>query len=530
MVFNNMNKIAKIGLYILGGLAVAGIAYALPISVPSAPGRNFILISTSTGAYITTSTSTLGLAGTTTTNVFSKLQTFTSGFVSSASSTIQIGNFGSSTLTGLTLFNGNATGTNLFLSGQFTVGTGTSSAQNGFDITGGCFSVSGTCLQTFIQAATAFKSAANFAATTTLAGSPTYANGSAGVGATLTEVGFGALYVDGNSPAVGNRILVKNQSDQTTNGVYTVTVAGSAIASYVLTRATDFNVSNDIYAGVTVPVLAGTANAGTSWVMTTTGAITVGSSNIVFAESSGANGGVTSIAQIFGSAQTGAITLATSTTAISSDWGITNTNGAFTFNVPNSSASVRGLLTGTDWTTFNAKESALTFNYPLTRSVNAISSAATSTLYANLVSGLLGQSDSGTTYKVATSTIFSNLTSGVLSQSSTGSTYLAATSTDGSFLYATSTMGSGTTTLKISGLKTVTTFTSMGCNSVGGGTFVARLGSSTASSTSVLSSTGLTTTFTALSSNNSFGSGVSFWFEIGSVSGTVANPTCSYTR
>jgi hypothetical protein len=69
----------------------------------------------------------------------------------------------------------------------------------------------------------------------------------------------------------------------------------------------------------------------------------------------------------------------------------------------NASASVSGLLTSGDWTTFNAKESALTFNYPLTRSTNTISSAATSTLYANLFGNILFVNSSGTT--VGTSTL-----------------------------------------------------------------------------------------------------------------------------
>lgn len=164
----------------------------------------------------------------------------------------------------------------------------TSTFTGGVNLNGtDCFAISGTCLQTFIQAATAYKSAANYATAAVLAGTPTYANGTNGVGATLTEVGFGALAVDGAAPTVGQRILVKNQADQTQNGVYTVTVVGSGIASYVLTRSTDFNTTNDIYAGVTVPVLVGgTANGDTSWVESTTGNITVGSSNIAFIESS----------------------------------------------------------------------------------------------------------------------------------------------------------------------------------------------------------------------------------------------------
>lgn len=260
---------------------------------------------------------------------------------------------------------GNTTGIN------FTTGTTTFNSAGGINLNAGCFSQLGTCLQTYIQNSTAYKSAANYATNAVLSGTPIYNNGSSGVGATLTEVGTGALSVDGSSPSAGNRVLVKDQVDQTTNGVYTVTATGSGIASYILTRATDFNSSVDIYAGVTVPVLSGTANAGTAWVQTTTGTITLGSSNIVFAEGSAAGGGVASIKQTYGSAQTGAITFATSTTAIASDWGITNTNGTFTFNIPTATASVRGLLSGTDWTTFNGKQAAGNYITTLTGDVTA---------------------------------------------------------------------------------------------------------------------------------------------------------------
>lgn len=101
---------------------------------------------------------------------------------------------------------------------------------------------------------------------------------------------------------------------------------------------------------------------------------------------------------------------------------------------------------------------------------------------------------------------------------------------DTAFIFATSTLGTGTTTLKTAGFSQASTFRKWGCSSSGSGTFVARLGDSNASSTSVVSATGLTTTFTSLSSNNSFTAGESIWYEIGSVSGTVVNPTCSYMR
>lgn len=111
-----------------------------------------------------------------------------------------------------------------------------------------------------------------------------------------------------------------------------------------------------------------------------------------------------------------------------------------------------------------------------------------------------------------------------------GAVRVVAPDIETAFVLATSTLGTGTTTLKVAGYSRPTTYTKFGCNSMGSGTFVARLGDSNASSTSVVSATGLTTTFTTLSSNNSFTAGETVWYEIGSVSGTVINPTCGYTR
>ncbi|HEX5774364.1 MAG TPA: hypothetical protein VFY28_00160, partial [Candidatus Paceibacterota bacterium] len=85
------------------------------------------------------------------------------------------------------------------------------------------------------------------------------------------------------------------------------------------------------------------------------------------------NSGVLSVAQTYGSAQTGAITIASSTSG--TDFSITNSSGTFTFNLPTASASARGLLSSTDWSTFNSKQAALTFTYPLQNAANIISLA-----------------------------------------------------------------------------------------------------------------------------------------------------------
>ena len=81
----------------------------------------------------------------------------------------------------------------------------------------------------------------DLATTAVLSGTPTYNNGTAGVGATLTAAGVGTLSVDGQNAAAGFRILVKSQANAAHNGVYTVTTEGTGGVAYVLTRATDFD-------------------------------------------------------------------------------------------------------------------------------------------------------------------------------------------------------------------------------------------------------------------------------------------------
>lgn len=130
-----------------------------------------------------------------------------------------------------------------------------------------------------------FHAACQYATATALPAN-TYNNGSGGVGATLTATLNGALTVDGSTPAVNNRILVKNESAQANNGVYVVTQVGSLILPYILTRATDYDTSgsgtNEIDQGDMMLVLSGTVNANTSWVQQTALPITVGTTALVF--------------------------------------------------------------------------------------------------------------------------------------------------------------------------------------------------------------------------------------------------------
>ena len=116
----------------------------------------------------------------------------------------------------------------------------------------------------------------------------TYSNGTSGVGATLTNSGtLAAFSSDGVSPAQNSRVLVKNQTTQLQNGIYTLTTVGSGSVAWVLTRATDMDQSVEVQGGDFVFVTGGTANDNTGWVQTETG-VTVGTNSIIFTQFSGA--------------------------------------------------------------------------------------------------------------------------------------------------------------------------------------------------------------------------------------------------
>jgi hypothetical protein len=118
----------------------------------------------------------------------------------------------------------------------------------------------------------------------------TYNNGTAGVGATLTNAGTNAaLVVDGVTLNTADRVLVYQQTDATQNGVYVVTVAGNGSTAWVLTRAADadtYSPSTDggLDEGSYFFVQAGVTGAGESYVCSTVGVITFGTTLINFAQ------------------------------------------------------------------------------------------------------------------------------------------------------------------------------------------------------------------------------------------------------
>ena len=110
----------------------------------------------------------------------------------------------------------------------------------------------------------------------------TYANGAAGIGATLTNAGaLAALVLDGITAIVTQRVLIKNQASSLQNGIYTLTTAGTGAVAWVLTRATDFDTPSEIQAGDFVVLTGGTAQVNSGWLQASTVAA-VGTDPITF--------------------------------------------------------------------------------------------------------------------------------------------------------------------------------------------------------------------------------------------------------
>jgi len=119
--------------------------------------------------------------------------------------------------------------------------------------------------------------------------SATYSNGTAGVGATLTNSGSQAAFaVDGVTPTVNDRVLVKDQTTAAQNGIYVLTTAGDGSSNWVLTRATPEDQPSELSGGSFVFVEEGTANGDNGYVFTHTGAPTFGTTALDVTQFSGA--------------------------------------------------------------------------------------------------------------------------------------------------------------------------------------------------------------------------------------------------
>jgi hypothetical protein len=244
----------------------------------------------------------------------------------------------------------------------------------------------------------------------------TYANGTAGVGATLTNAGTqAALVIDGITLSVADRVLISQQTTQTENGIYVVTSVGSGATNWVLTRSSDANTyvsasPSGLSEGSTVFVQQGTTNSGTTNTCNTVGTITFGVTNITFAEISSA--------QIY-----------------SAGTGLTLTGTQFSLTNP-----VATTLGGTGLTTFGASNRAIFSSGTTTLTAGTLPHQAGGTGFTAYTDGqlLIGKTSDGSLAQ-------GTLTAGTAISISNGSGAITVTNTSPDQVV--SLTGGGTTTI-----------------------------------------------------------------------------------
>ena len=294
----------------------------------------------------------------------------------------------------------------------------------------------------------------------TTAYTATYANGTAGVGATLTNSGtLAAFSADGVTNSVGDRVLIKTQAAPAQNGIYTVTTAGSGAVAWVLTRATDMDTWAEVPNSF-VFVESGTVNADTGWVCTSNAGGTMGTTAITWVQFSGAG----TYTAGTGLTLTGTQFSIANTAVTAGSYGSATQVGTFTVNA-------QGQLTLAGNTTVTPAVGSIT---GLGTGVATALAVNTGTAGAFVVNGgALGTPSSGTvTNLTGTASININGTVG------------ATTATTGSF-----------TTISASGVITSTVATGTAPFTVASTTQVANLNAATAgTATNVTVTTGAATT------------------------------------
>lgn len=365
----------------------------------------------------------------------------------------------------------------------------------------------------------------------------TYNNGTSGVGATLTNAGTQvALTIDGILMTVGKRVLIYNQTNAAHNGIYTVTTVGDGSTNWVLTRATDANTyglkdPNAIGQGDAIFVTNGATGAGETYVVTTSGAITFGTTAITFAQISDAtvytsSNGVTlngsnieltptGTAGTYGSASAVPVLV---TNAYGQVTGVTNTNiaisgSAVSGDISGAAGSVANALTAgsylTSTGTYNGS-TARTFAVDAT-DANTGSKVVARDSSGNFSAGTISAALSGNASTATSATTATNLAGGsagtIPYQSSSGTTVQLTAGTSGYFLKSNgaaapswdvvSSANNGTLTMAVSGT-----------GLSGSGTFTAnQAGASSFTVTSNATSANTVSTIVARDASGNFSAG-----------------------
>lgn len=227
----------------------------------------------------------------------------------------------------------------------------------------------------------------------------------------------GTQTIDGVAVVAGDRVLVKNQTTQTQNGIYLV-------ASGSWTRTTDADSSIEI-GSATALIRNGTTLKNTQWTCTNSTDPVIGTDNITFGQISGAgtytNGtGLNLSSNVFSLDTTYTKTLFSATSPIfyDSSTGIISSQAA--------SGSQNGYLTSTDWSTFNGKLSA---NQTITLSGD-VSGSGTTTITTAIGAGVVSNT------MLAGSIANAKLSNSTISGVSLGGALLALTATDGTLTFS----------------------------------------------------------------------------------------------
>jgi hypothetical protein len=98
---------------------------------------------------------------------------------------------------------------------------------------------------------------------------------------TLATAYANGQVIDGVTLATGDRVLLKDQTTGSENGLWLVNASGAP------TRTTDADGASEVTPNTTVFVAEGTVNADTAWTVTNNTAITLGTTSIVWARFGG---------------------------------------------------------------------------------------------------------------------------------------------------------------------------------------------------------------------------------------------------
>jgi hypothetical protein len=189
--------------------------------------------------------------------------------------------------------------------------------------------------------------------------------------ASITLAGFQTI--DGITPVEADtnlRVLVKNQTDTTQNGIYNM-------ASGAWLRSTDFNGAYDVVKGTEVTVQEGTVNGGFFFVVATSDPIVIGTSAITFTSSTSAAASAVAAAASAVAAQTAETNAETAET--NAETAETNAETAAT----NAATSETNAATSATSAATQATNAATSATNAATSATNAASSATDADAAAN---------------------------------------------------------------------------------------------------------------------------------------------------